>query len=406
MSWSDPAYEAIAGTLTTACGVAFPPSRRPFAEAAFRRAIAASSERRAAEYASRLAGEPDLLAALIAETSVGETYFFRDPAQFEVLRTTVLPALERAAAQGRPLRVWSAGCSTGEEAYSLAMLLDGRGLLERAVLHASDVSERAIQTARRGRYGPWSFRGSDAAWRERCFARNGNRWSVEARFRRIDFQVHNLMNGPLAAGAFDLIVCRNVLLYFERAALERGTAALAAALVPGGWLVTSPTDPPLPGEAGFEHVLTPAGIMYRRPEVRVPALAAPAPAVEPPARPAAVHPRHTRPRRTPAPAPDAQAQLARALTFLDAGQPHQAAVAARRALFLDRSLAVALLTLARALRLTGKRAAAQRALERSIALLDALPPHDAVRGAGGATAGRLRAVAAAELNLLARREVS
>jgi chemotaxis protein methyltransferase CheR len=405
MSWGEPAFAAIAGALTTACGLAFPPSRRPFAEAAFRRAIAAAGERRAGDYAARLAGEPELLAALIAEASVGETYFFRDPAQFDVIRTNVLPALERAAAGERPLRVWSAGCSTGEEAYSLAMLLEGRGLLERTALFASDVSQRALQTARRGRYGPWSFRGSDAAWRERCFGRSGNRWSIDARFRRVDFQAHNLLHGPLGGGGFDLIVCRNVLLYFEREALGRVAATLAAALVPGGWLVTSPTDPPLPGDVGLEHVVTPAGIMYRRPAAR--ALPAPAlPAVSPPAAVPAVHPHHARPRRTPVRAADAETHLARALMLLDAGQPHQAAVAARRALFLDRSLAVAQLTLARALRLTGKRAAAQRALERSIALLDALPAHDAVRGGGGASAGRLRAVAAAELNLLARREVS
>jgi Tfp pilus assembly protein PilF len=97
---------------------------------------------------------------------------------------------------------------------------------------------------------------------------------------------------------------------------------------------------------------------------------------------------------------DAEAYVERALGFLDASQPHQAAASARRALFLDRSLAVAHLTLARALRLTGSRSAAQRALRRGAALLEAHAPDDAVRGAGGASAGTLSAVAAAEFELL------
>jgi chemotaxis protein methyltransferase CheR len=407
MSWSDPDFGAIARSVTAGCGLAFPPSRRPFAEAAFRRAIAAAGPRRVADYAARLASEPELLAALIAEVSVGETYFFRAPDQFAVLRTTVLPALVRAAA-GRPLRIWSAGCSTGEEPYSLAMLLDASGLLEGSRLFATDVSPRAIPAARRGRYGPWSFRGDDLSFRERCFARTGNRWTIDARLRQIDFRVHNLLDGPPAGGGFDLIVCRNVLLYFEGEALTRAAATLVAALAPGGRLVTSPTDPPLPNQPTLEHLPTPAGTIFGRRTLRAapPLAATPARPAGPPHPPLPARPRPALPRRVPAPPADAESQLARALTLLDAGQPHQAAVAARRALFLDRTLAVAQLTLARALRLTARRAAAQRALERSIALLDALAPEDAVRGAGGATAGRLRAVAAAELNLLARRAVS
>jgi chemotaxis protein methyltransferase CheR len=401
MNWSEPAFAAIAGLLTPACGTAFPPSRRAFAEAAFRRAIAAAGERRAGNYLARLASETKLLEALIAEVSVGETYFFRDPAQFDVIRSTVLPALLRTG--NRPLRIWSAGCSTGEEAYSLAMLLDDCGLADRARIFASDISPRAIQTALRGRYGPWSFRG-DGTGLERRFARSGNRWTVGARFRRIDFRVHNLLHGGFAGGGFDLIVCRNVLLYFDRAAGARATLALAGALAPGGWLVTSPTDPPPTKDAGFEPVLTPAGVIFRR--AAPGATAAPPPAnhgrsgnVRP------VHVRPSRPPRAPASPAEGDVQLALALTLLDTGRPHEAAVAARRALFLDRSLAVAHLTLARALRLTGRRAAAQRALEHSVVLLDAHPSDDLVRG-GDAPAGTLRAVAAAELELLTRRAVS
>ena len=414
MSWTEPEFAAISALLTGEFGVAFPPARRTFAEAAMRRALALARERSLATYLERLAGEPALLRALIAEVTIGETYFFRDAVQFEVLRTTVLPDIAQRIAGSAPLRIWSAGCATGEEAYSLAMLLDECRLADRARLLATDVSSTAIEIARRGQYGPWSFRRDVAGWRERCFVRTGKRWTVSAAHRRVEFMVHNLMQPApatfMAAGGFDLILCRNVLLYFDQQTVERATHLLADALAPGGWLLMSPTDPPLPKSIALELVLTPAGVAYRR----SPAPAVIVPAAPPtPLRPATRHvvrPR-TRAKQTgpptavrrsaPREAMDAETYLARALSFLDARQPHQAAASARRALFLDRSLAVAHLTLARALRLTGSRTAAQRSLRRGAVLLEAHAPEDTVRGAGGASAGTLSAVAAAEFELLA-----
>ncbi|HEY5350158.1 MAG TPA: CheR family methyltransferase [Candidatus Lustribacter sp.] len=411
MSWSEPGFSAIGELLTNEFGVAFPPARCAFAEAAMRRAMGFAHERSCANYRERLAAQPALLRALIAEVTIGETYFFRDPLQFEVIRTTVLPDVLPRHAEGIPLRIWSAGCATGEEAYSLAMLLGECGLADRALLLGTDVSSAAIDVARRGQYGPWSFRREVSGWRERCFVRTGKHWTVAAAHRRVEFLIHNLMQpapaNAASAGGFDLIVCRNVLLYFDRNTVERATHLLADALAPGGWLLMSPTDPPVSKELGLESVLTPAGIVFRRPLSA--AAITPLLPVARAARVAAVARGRAIERRaaiSPAPRPrvretvDAETYAARALTYLDASQPHQAAASARRALFLDRSLAVAHLTLARALRLTGSPTAAQRALRRGAALLEALAPEDVVRGAGGASAGTLSAVAAAEFDLL------
>ncbi len=408
MNWSEPELAVAAALLTEEFGVTFPPARRKFAEAAMRRALSLAHERSLASYLARLAAEPALLRALIAEVTIGETYFFRDELQFDVIRTTVLPDITRRRGEAVPLRIWSAGCSTGEEAYSLAILLDECRLADRAQLLATDVSSTAIEAARRGQYGAWSFRRETAGWRERCFVRTGRSWTIAAAHRRVTFMVHTLMQPApasfIAAGGFDLIVCRNVLIYFDRKTVERATRLLADALAPGGWLLMSPTDPPLPNDLGLEGLLTPAGLAFRRP---MPAAAtAPAEYVRPAYEPAMKrHPTSTRPSRPRSRAKksehtEAETHVARALGFLDASQPHQAAASARRALFLDRSLAVAHLTLARALRLTGSRAAAQRALRRGAALLEAHAPEDSVRGAGGASAGTLCAVAAAEFELL------
>jgi chemotaxis protein methyltransferase CheR len=411
MSWSEPEFGVIAGLLTAEFGVAFPPARRVFAEAAIRRALGLARERNLATYRERLAAEPALLRRLIAEVTIGETYFFRDAEQFATIRSMVLPDIVQRRAGDAPLRIWSAGCSTGEEAYSLMMLVNDCGLSHRSTLLATDVSSTSIETARRGQYGAWSFRRDVGEWRERYFVRTGKRWTIAAAHRRIEFMVHNLMQPApasiIGAGGFDLIVCRNVLLYFDRETVARASYLLADALAPGGWLFMSPTDPPLPAEAGLESVLTPAGIVFRKP---LPVAAetaesiARAPALRPSAKPPALAAVSREVHETRVPVSrvkvDAEGYVERALTFLEASQPHQAAASARRALFLDRSLAVAHLTLARALRLTGSRSAAQRALRRGAALLEAHAPEDAVRGAGGASAGTLSAVAAAEFELL------
>jgi len=368
-----------------------------------RRALALARENDPARYRERLAAEPALLRALIAEVTVGETYFFRDPLQFDAIRTIVLPDILHRRGRRDSLRMWSAGCATGEEAYSLAIVLSECGLAERTHVLATDVSSAAIDVARRGQYGAWSFRNDAADWRARCFTAAGKQWTIDAVHRRVEFVVQNLMQPAPAGSGFDLILCRNVLLYFDRTTVERAAQSLTAALAPGGWLLVSPTDPPLPNDLGLEMVPTPAGIAYRKPAV--PANAAKPAAALPlaPRKVDAMKPHAVRPRpRAARQRVDAETYVARALAFLDAGQLHQAAASSRRALFVDRSLAIAHLTLARALRLTGSRAAAQRALRRGAALLEAHAPDAAVRGAGGISAGTLSAVVAAEFDLLTR----
>ncbi|MGA2396358.1 MAG: protein-glutamate O-methyltransferase CheR, partial [Candidatus Lustribacter sp.] len=331
MSWSEPEFAAIAMLITQEFGVAFPPARRTFAENAIRRASGFAHEHSLERYRERLTAEPPLLRALIAEVTVGETYFFRDPAQFDAIRTIVLPDLLQRRSSHAALRIWSAGCATGEEAYSLAILTADGGLAGCTLLLGTDVSNTAIDVARRGQYGAWSFRHDAAGWRERGFTHTGKHWTVAAAQRRVEFAVHNLMHpapelGGIAGG-FDLILCRNVLLYFDRETVERAARGLVAALAPGGWLLTSPTDPLLPSDLGLETVPTPAGLAYRKPAATF------APAVQPPVS-------HSPPRKTDAPrahplrprphAPsrqrfDAEAYVARALAFLDGGHLHQAA---------------------------------------------------------------------------------
>ncbi len=123
MPWTHPAYEALARLLGRHAGLHFPADRAEAAESGFRRAMSRAGVREPAEYQVLVEGDARALADLVVEMTVGETYFFREPAQFAFLRREVLPDLRRRRGEA-VIRAWSAGCASGEEAYSLAILLE------------------------------------------------------------------------------------------------------------------------------------------------------------------------------------------------------------------------------------------------------------------------------------------
>jgi chemotaxis protein methyltransferase CheR len=188
---------------------------------------------------------------------VHETYFFRHGAQVDLLRDDVLPRLDAQRRRaGRPLLVvWIAGCSTGEEAWTLAFLAHqarGAGAFGEAVpisILATDLSEASLATARHGVYdrlhGLDSFR-AIPSWAAPHFeAGHGtNAWVVPKTLRgSVRFLRHNVLDPPAVCGA-DLVLCRNMLIYFDEAANRRAQENLVSALRPGGVLLLGPADTP------------------------------------------------------------------------------------------------------------------------------------------------------------------
>jgi chemotaxis protein methyltransferase CheR len=202
---------------------------------------------------------------------VHETYFFRHPAQLELLRDQVLPELDaqrRTAGRGA-LVVWNAGCSTGEETWTLALLAgdaDQGSAIPRSIL-ATDLSEPSLVKARGGIYdrlhGLDSFR-AIPPWAIRHFRdRDASAWRVPDGLRRgVNFLRHNLLDPPPLADA-DLIVCRNTLIYFDEPANRRVQNNLAAALRPGGVLVLGAADP-LRALCEFEPIASHGATAYRK----------------------------------------------------------------------------------------------------------------------------------------------
>jgi chemotaxis protein methyltransferase CheR len=236
-----------------------------------------SSDRSA--YAHRLVlSQPGDLAwsKFIEQMLVHETYFFRHPAQIELLCDQVLPRLdsERLQAGRDRLTAWTAGCSTGEETWTMALAAAtggafsiGNGPCPLSVL-GTDISETVLATARTGTYARShaldSFR-AIPPWAMRHFIglSEGHVWHVPASLRRdVSFLRHNLLDAPPVTGA-DLVLCRNTLIYFDEAANRRAQANLAAALRPGGVLVLGPADSLRSPEA-FEAIEAPNATVYRK----------------------------------------------------------------------------------------------------------------------------------------------
>jgi chemotaxis protein methyltransferase CheR len=197
-----------------------------------------------------------------------ETYFFRDRAMFDQLTTTVLPALARRRESSKRLSIWSVGCSTGQETYSLAMLfaeLPARWRGWTIDILGTDVARAVIEAGREGNFSQFQIqRGLGVAQMVSFFEETRTGWRASEALRgMVRFETHNLLDPPPEPGRFDLILCRNVLLYFDRATRERAFVRLASALAPDGLVMlgagettVGQTDTLVPekGNTGFHHL--------------------------------------------------------------------------------------------------------------------------------------------------------
>jgi chemotaxis protein methyltransferase CheR len=214
----------------------------------------------------------EALDALVSALDVNETYFFRDADQVRALERRILPDLIASRRPQRRLRLWSAGCSTGEEAYTLAILL--HNLLPDlrrwdVLILATDVNGRSLERASQGAYGEWSFRGVPPEVRARYFSRSGSRYRVASHLRdTVTFAKLNLVEdrypSPLTnTMAMDLILCRNVLLYFDPGTARSVVGRLRDALSDDGRLLVSQVEATLDPFEGLEAV-APGAAAYQK----------------------------------------------------------------------------------------------------------------------------------------------
>ena len=415
--------------LERACGVALSAGVRQAMLDGFHRAARELGHGSEPFLRRLLAEERRAVAALVENVVVGETYFYRHPEQL----AAVTERLIEPQPPDRPLAIWSAGCATGEEPYTLAMLLQEAGRRDAGDrIVATDVSGRALEAARAGSYGEWSLRRLDPALRQRFFEGAGRRLSVTGTVRApVEFHRHNLVRDLPPGSRFDLVICRNVLIYFTPATAEAVVERLVGAVRPGGWLLVGPVEVPLTAAFDVERVEVPGATLLRRgdgpprrpaappgpaalrAERQAPGPLPPAGLAEPSstsllsAETVAVHPEDFERARAAARAGDVVAaeRIAReaaerrlcpesylllAMAAEARGDDAAAVEAVRRALYLEPSLAQAHAALVPLFCRLGRAAEAARARRNALEALRGLDDDTVLRGVEPITAGALR----------------
>lgn len=378
------------------------------------------------------AGQEAALLVLADTLTVGETYFFRDPQHFELLRRLL-------EAADRPVLLWSAGCAGGAEPYTMAIVarqVYGADAARRVRILATDLSPAALALAAKACFRPWSFRDVDDGLKRRWFRSEGALLQVIPEVRDlVQFRQLNLLDLDDPGWPRDVAVafCRNVLVYFGDDAIAKAASGLRRSLRSDGLLITGPSDPLLT-PYGFQVDVS-GGFIAHRPGSRTPPrdsvqaapltapdAAPPAPTAPAPPDPAPAPARHPLP---PSSEPDAAEALARARAWADQGESARALDAAdaltrdhpllaegwllrgllrqatgrhaqalddaRRALLLDRRLVFAHLLAAPSSLALGDEASARRSLRNARAALSSLPPDREVPGTGATAAELLSA---------------
>ncbi len=397
---------------------------------------------------------------LEAEITIGETFFFRYAEQFAALRGAILPEIIERKRSERRLRIWSAGCATGAEPYSLAILVNellGQDCANwRINIVGTDINEAFLEIARQARFGKWALRAIPPEDRTRYFLPlQREQWQLRPEFRSlVRFQRHNLMSlldgtSPLQFTEFDLILCRNVLIYFHPDTVNRVVPALRDCLLQDGWLLLGHAEPSPTFSAMMQALSLPGTVAYRHRPPEEAALPVPeAPQVRAPPQPVLKPERSARakspPRLPPAPAKPAAVPPLPELATLpsqvraraDAGdfkaaddlcrealaadplnptlhfyhgliaqalnRPGEAEQAFRKGIYLDKSFAMAHYHLGLLLLADGRHGPGRRSMTSAARIAAAMPGDRPLDEGDGLTAADLRELVRIHLDAAAR----
>jgi chemotaxis protein methyltransferase CheR len=256
-------------------GIQFSAAKRYFVDKRVEACIQEAGESGFASWFAlmRRGQQPELIEQMINRFTINETYFLREDYQFDDLVRSVLPLIiaERVRLR-QPVRILSLPCSTGEEPYSIALrLLETPGLIDEVdvQLHAVDIDSAALAEARAGRYGARSLQRMPPAWRAKYFTPAGSdRWQLNPEIRSVvDFRLANVCDTQQMRqfADFDVIFCRNVLIYFDDVSSRHAAENLYGALRPGGFLFLGHSESMSRISPIFTPLRLPAGLAYQRP---------------------------------------------------------------------------------------------------------------------------------------------
>jgi chemotaxis protein methyltransferase CheR len=210
------------------------------------------------------------LEEIIELLTTNETYFFREEYQLKAFSEEILPELIERHKRDRRLRIWSAGCSSGEEAYTIAMILKEERQLDgwNVEVFGNDISRKVLQAARKGVYGRSSFRVLDPYYRDKYFVPHGDQMRVIDSLRSlVSFGQLNLLDREMLqlVGKVDIIFCRNVLIYFDQSARRQVVATFYEKLRGNGYLLLGHSESLMNITTVFELVYLKNDMVYRKP---------------------------------------------------------------------------------------------------------------------------------------------
>ena len=271
---TDAEFRLFTDLLRRRCGLDFDEDTRYLVEKRLARHIQDADIGSFASFLYQLRSGPnaeDEFSRIVDILTTNETYFFRERSQLAALVEEIIPEmLSRQLTSRRPISIWSAGCSSGEEPFSVAIMGLQAGLVPGRDfrIYASDISRAVLSRARRGVYREASFRDADESTRKRYFAQKDglNRISDSVK-RHVDFVHMNLLDSPKVAllGAMDVILCRNVIIYFDLATKKQVMKTFHDTLRPGGYLLLGHSESLINVTADFELKHLSRDLVYRRP---------------------------------------------------------------------------------------------------------------------------------------------
>lgn len=263
MSIAPDAFEFVATLVRTRSAIQLSTGKEYLVESRLAPLARAAGAADVGAYIRTLRQDSRLHPQVVEALTTNETSWFRDRTPFATLREKVLP--EMAAARRNRLRVWSAACSSGQEPYSIALLIADEfpGIVPSIV--ATDLSERMLAQGRDGRYSQLEVnRGLPAPTLVKHFTREGASFQISPALRRqVTFQHHNLLDAPPAGGPFDVIFLRNVLIYFDVATKREVLARVRSVLAPGGVLFLGAAETTIGIDSSWTRVDMGGSSVYR-----------------------------------------------------------------------------------------------------------------------------------------------
>jgi len=270
---SEGEFDRLREIVYQRAGIHFPPNKKYILESRLCHRLRELELEDFGQYIAFLTMGPyqsDEFQEMFNRITINETSFFRHDAQLGVFEKMALPELLEARSSVKRLRIWSAACSSGEEPFTLAMLVHrslGLRLSDwRIEILGTDISERALKIAQSGRYTDYAMRSTPDLVKSRYFRQDGREWVLSDEIRSmVSFELHNLRD-TLAArrhGTFDVIFCRNVMIYFDADMKKRVLNGFAGQLAADGRLFIGHSETVRPEEAPFSAVEIPHGFCYR-----------------------------------------------------------------------------------------------------------------------------------------------